>query len=604
MQRPVVIWTAYSAIELTSKGSQRLRMQSSQLSQPRLLFLVLARGGSKRLPGKNLMTLAGIPLVGRAVRRAQEAGRTLGLPFVVACSTDDDSIAAAATAWGAIAPFRRPADLASDAATSADAAIHALDWLNLHGDDFDILVLVQPTSPLAPAEDLVAAVRSMIEANAPSAVAVSPGHGVGRSQFLRAGRLESDGIPAEDETYEVTGSSYAVTVDRLRATRLFLEPGVTVGVVTSPSVDVDLAGDFAAAEAMVAGRRSVPMSVAGRTIGMGNPSFIIAEAGVNHNGDITLAHRLIDAAADAHVDAVKFQTFDPDLLAADEAPTAEYQRRGPEASQTQRDLLRGLALGRDEHVALKQHAEAAGLIFLSSPFDSGSADFLERLGVAAFKIPSGEITNVQLLQHIARKGRPMLVSTGMSDMVEIAAAVDCIRAAGLEDIALFHCVSNYPASPESCNLRAMGTLRSAFGRPVGWSDHTIGWDVTVAAAALGAELIEKHLTLDRTLPGPDHAASLEPDDFRRLVEAVRIAEVAVGDADKRPMPEEAAIAAVARKSLHWQGSRQPGELVRPEDLVAMRPGTGLAPGLAASLVGRRVARFVTAGSAVVPSDLD
>jgi N-acetylneuraminate synthase/N,N'-diacetyllegionaminate synthase len=579
-------------------------MEPSRSQSKRLLFLVVAGGGSKRQPDNNLLELAGIPLVGHAVRRALEAGEALGMPFVVACSTDDESIASTALTWGAVVPFRRPAHLGSDTPTQADVALHALDWFEAHGETFDILALVQPTSPLAPSSGLVAVVRSMLDGDASSAVAVSPSHADGWNYLLRAGRLEPAGPSVEGDTYTVNGSAYAVTPASLRATHTFVEPGASIGVVTSPSLDIDNAEDLTLAEAVVARRRSHPVVLGGRGIGSGNPSFIIAEAGVNHNGDVALAHRLIDAAAGARVDAVKFQTFDPDLLAASGAPTAEYQRRADETMHTQRDLLRGLVLGRDVHLELKAHAEAAGLIFLSSPFDYASADFLEQLGVPAFKIPSGEITNLPFIEHVARKGRPMLVSTGMSDMVEIAAAVDRIRAAGLKDFALFHCVSNYPASPESCNLRAMATLRAAFGQPVGWSDHTAGWNVTVAAAALGAELIEKHLTLDRNLPGPDQAASLEPDEFRILVEAVRAAEAALGSAEKRPTPDESATAAVARKSLHWRVARKTGDLVEADDFVAMRPGTGLSPGQGALLTGQRVVRSVTAGSIVELGDIE
>jgi sialic acid synthase SpsE len=340
-----------------------------------------------------------------------------------------------------------------------------------------------------------------------------------------------------------------------------------------------------------------------RLIGGGNPVFVIAEAGVNHNGDIGIAHRLIDAAKAASADAVKFQTFDPASLAAPEAPTAEYQRRATGELTSQREMLQRLALGREAFAALKVHAEEVGLTFLSSPFDYGSADLLDAIGVAAFKIPSGEVTNTPFLEHVARKGKPMLVSTGMCDMLETAAAVDAIRASGLDEIALFHCVSSYPASPAACNLRSMATLRAAFRLPVGWSDHTPGSDVTVAAVALGAELIEKHITLDRTMPGPDHAASLEPEEFRRLVESIRTTEASLGDGTKRPTPEEAETAIVARKSLHWLADREPGQIVAAGDFAALRPGVGLAPSLQPSLVGRMVARSVRAGTLVTPEDL-
>lgn len=576
-------------------------MQRSSAGSPRILFLIAARGGSKRLPGKNVRLFGGIPLVGTAVRRAQAAGRMQGNPFVVACSTDDPAIAEAAARWGAAVPFIRPAGLSSDTASSADVAIHALEWYENHGTSFDLLVLVQPTSPLAPPSDLVSAAAAAL--NADSAVSVSATHGTGSSYMLRDDLLAEP--PAQDvdgQPCRVNGSAYAISPKRLRAARSFVVPGSTVGVITEPTVDIGTAEDFEQAQAILARRRSPAVRVGECLIGGGNPTFVIAEAGVNHNGDVNLAHRLIDAAASARVDAVKFQTFDPSSLAAPEAPTAEYQRRATGALTSQREMLQSVALGRESFAALKAHAEDVGITFLSSPFDYGSADLLDEIGVAAFKIPSGEVTNTPFLEHVARKGKPMLVSTGMCDMLETAAAVDAIRASGLDEIALFHCVSVYPASPAACNLRSMATLRAAFGLPVGWSDHTPGSDVSVAAVAMGAELIEKHITLDRTLPGPDHEASLEPEEFRRLVASIRTTEACLGDGTKRPTPEEAETAMVARKSLHWLVDREPGQIVAAGDLAALRPGGGLAPSLQASLSGKVVRRSVRTGNQVSSED--
>ena len=267
-------------------------------------------------------------------------------------------------------------------------------------------------------------------------------------------------------------------------------------------------------------------------------------------------------------------------------------------------MLERLALSEDAHAALKAHAEDLGLVFLSSPFDEASAEFLDSLGVAAFKIPSGEATNHPFLAHLARKGRPLLLSTGMCDMVEVVEAVDTIRASGDPPLALLHCVSNYPAEPREANLRAMATLARAFGVPVGWSDHTRGTEVSLAAVALGAALVERHLTLDRTLPGPDHQASLEPDELRRLVESIRAVESGLGTGEKVPQPSERPIAAVARKSLHWAALLEPGSRVEAAHLVALRPGTGISPARLETLLGRRLAHRVSAGAMVVESDLE
>ncbi len=345
------------------------------------------------------------------------------------------------------------------------------------------------------------------------------------------------------------------------------------------------------------------VTVGDRRIGPGEPCFVIAEGGVNHNGDPVLARRLIDAAREAGADAVKFQTFDPSALASDDAPKAAYQaeRQGP---GTQREMLERLVLSHETHVELKAYAERSGLLFLSTPFDEGSADFLESLGVAAFKLPSGELTNHPFLAHVARKRRPILLSTGMANLDEVRAAVGAIRGAADVPIALLHCVSCYPARAEDSNLRAMDTLRREFGVPVGWSDHTLGIHMAVAAAALGANLIEKHITLDRTMPGPDHAASLEPYELRELVRAVRAVSAGLGDGRKVPVPAEVPIAAVARKSLHWSRPLRAGELVRADHLIALRPGTGISPAHMNTVVGRRVRADVLARTMVRETDLE
>ena len=339
-----------------------------------------------------------------------------------------------------------------------------------------------------------------------------------------------------------------------------------------------------------------------RNIGNGSPCFIIAEAGVNHNGDLELARRLVDAAAEAGADAVKFQTFSADRLATAAAPQADYQRRNTGIEESQRAMLHRLELTAEAHRELMARCRERGILFLSSPFDEDSADFLEELGVPAFKIPSGELTNVPFLAHVARKGRPLIVSTGMATLDEVRPAVETIRQAGSPPLALLHCVSSYPAQPADVNLRAMATLREAFAVPVGFSDHTAGTDIALAAVALGANILEKHLTLDRTLPGPDHLASLEPDEWIAMVAALRRIEAALGDGRKRPAPSEADAARVARKSLVAAGDLPAGCVLRRDHLAVRRPGTGLPPGRLESVLGRRLRQALAAG-AVLTEDL-
>jgi N-acetylneuraminate synthase len=332
--------------------------------------------------------------------------------------------------------------------------------------------------------------------------------------------------------------------------------------------------------------------------------LIIAEAGVNHNGDVGLAHRLVDVAADAAADVIKFQTFDPDRLVARDAPKAEYQVARTSAGETQRDMLRKLRLPREAYIELRQHATERGLAFLSTPFDEASADFLVQLGVPALKVPSGEITNHPLLAHVARQGLPLLVSTGMASLDEVSLALAVIAANGNPPVALFHCVTSYPATPADCNLAAMAAMRALFAVPAGWSDHTQGVGISCAAVAMGAELLEKHFTTDRSLPGPDHAASLEPEELRTMIAAVRAVEAARGDGVKKPAAAEVPLAAVVRRSLHARGDLAPGSVLTAADLIALRPGTGIPPSSLASIVGRTLACAVSAGQMLREADLE
>lgn len=346
-----------------------------------------------------------------------------------------------------------------------------------------------------------------------------------------------------------------------------------------------------------------PIAIQGRSIGAGAPCFIIAEAGVNHNGDLALAHRLVDAAADAGADAVKFQTFDADALASADAPSAAYQQLAT-GQGSQRDMLRRLTLDEPAHIELKRHADARGIIFLSTPFESASVELLERLQVPAFKVPSGELTNHLFLRLLAQKGKPLLVSTGMSELAEVEAAVRVLLQAQVQGFALLHCTSSYPAPLESVNLRAMQTLRSRFAVPVGYSDHTLGTVVPVGAVALGAKVLEKHLTLSRTMTGPDHAASMEPDEMARLVKEVRAIEAALGDGEKIVQPCERETQRVARKSLFVARDLPVGHRLSESDLVARRPGTGISPALLEEVLGRTLRRALPADAMLDRGDLE
>lgn len=324
--------------------------------------------------------------------------------------------------------------------------------------------------------------------------------------------------------------------------------------------------------------------------------LIIAEAGVNHNGSPDLARALVHAAADAGADAVKFQTFSADRLVTEDARKAAYQERTSGGEETQHAMLKRLELPEEGHYDLQEICQQRAIEFMSTPFDEQSADFLAELGVRRFKIPSGEITNLPFLRHVARQGLPIILSTGMSRLGEVEAAVDAIVAAGCVDLSLLHCVSAYPAPIESVNLRAMDTLFAAFRLPVGFSDHTMGIEIPIAAAALGAVIIEKHLTLDRALPGPDHAASLTPDEFARMVDGIRNVEAALGDGRKAPRPVEHDVAAAVRKSLVAATAISAGEVITESTLAIRRPGGGLAPSAYDLVLGRKARTSLPAGT--------
>lgn len=321
-------------------------------------------------------------------------------------------------------------------------------------------------------------------------------------------------------------------------------------------------------------------------------TLIIAEAGVNHNGDLEMARRLIDAAAEAGADLVKFQTFSADRLVTKHAKKAEYQNKTTDSGESQHAMIRKLELTRGMHEDLMAHCKLRGIGFFSTGFDIESIDLLAGLGLECFKIPSGEITNLPYLRHIGHYGKAVMLSTGMAKLGEIEAALDVLEQSGTsrDRITVLHCTTEYPTPMIDVNLRAMLTLRNAFGVQVGYSDHTHGIEIAGAAVALGASVIEKHFTLDRNLPGPDHKASLEPDELKAMVAAIRNIERALGDGIKRPSISEAKNMPVVRKSLVAARVIKEGETFDASNIAVKRPGTGLSPMRWDEVLGRKASR--------------
>ena len=338
------------------------------------------------------------------------------------------------------------------------------------------------------------------------------------------------------------------------------------------------------------------VKIGNKLIGPGQPVFVIAEAGVNHNGDLKMARALIEVAVEAGADAVKFQTFQANRLVTPDAPKAEYQLQTTGEGESQLEMLRRLELSAAAHRELESYCHDRGITFLSTPFDEQAVDLLDQLGVPALKISSGDLTNSPLLEYVASKGKPVILSTGMSELSELIEAVSVLSTAGCDNPVLLHCVSNYPAAPAEVNLRAMQTMRSAFDVPVGFSDHTQGIDVALAAVALGACVIEKHFTLDRTLPGPDHRASLEPGELRELVRSIRRVESSLGSGRKMPAASEIETAKIARRSLVAAHDIPAGAILERHMVTMRRPGTGMSPAMIETVLGRRVLRDIPAGT--------
>ncbi|CAN5621767.1 N-acetylneuraminate synthase [soil metagenome] len=334
--------------------------------------------------------------------------------------------------------------------------------------------------------------------------------------------------------------------------------------------------------------------------------LIIAEAGVNHNGDPEMARRLVDAAAEAGADYVKFQTFVADQLVSPEAKKASYQSKNTnDATESQLSMLKKLELDEAAHVMLKKYCEEKKIHFLSTAFDPQSILLLDRVGIDLVKIPSGEITNLAFLKAMGSKGMKVLLSTGMSNMKDIDDALSVLENAGTErkNITVLHCNTEYPTPMEDVNLKAMLSISDKFGVAIGYSDHTLGIEIPIAAVAMGATVIEKHLTLNRELPGPDHKASLEPAEFKAMVKAIRNIEKAMGDGVKQPSASEQKNISIARKSLHARKSLPMNHLITEDDFVAKRPGDGISPMELPSLIGKKILRNILEGQIIKAEDI-
>ena len=555
------------------------------------VILIPVRGGSKGIPRKNLQTVGGISLVGRAVRAAREACNLLGGGRVIVDS-EDPELLAEGRRWGAETPYVRPAELATDTAGSMEVVRHALDALAVTADT--PVVLVQATSPLVTGRHIADCLRAF-DGTVP-VVSVAPAeHHPAWTYALTDGVLNPL-VPALAGTrrqdlpaaYRLTGAVYVGSVADIRAGKHFVQPGITRTVICSePAIDIDSHEDLVVANALISA--SIPsLKLGSRVIGPGHPCYIIAEAGVNHDGDFDQARRLIDAAAAAGADAVKFQTWQTELICRPGAATAAYQQSATGATD-QFSMLKALELPYAWHAPLRDHAASVGIQFLSTPDEIVSARFLAGLGLPFLKIGSAELDNLPLLDGVGRLGLPLLLSTGMGELHEVATALDTLRAAGCPGVALFHCVSDYPAPLTQMNVRAIATLRAAFGVPVGLSDHFPGVEAALAAVGVGMDIWEKHFTTDPQRSGPDHRMSLEPAELAAQIRAVRNAEQALGDGRKIPQAAELSTRTVVRKRLCAARSLPAGHVLTAEDVTGLRAEAGLPISAWQATLGRRLA---------------
>jgi len=582
----------------------------------RILFLIPVRGGSKGLPGKNLRTVCGKSLLARAVESATAAVAALVHDQCqVIVSTEDTQLADEAIRSGASVPFLRPSALATDDTATIDVLLQALDNLGEAGHEFDIVVLVQATTPLRSASDILDALRHFDESTGKDAVvSVTPAHHPPQWLFhIENGRLEplldDWWIPqrqAAADCFMLNGAIYIATPEWLRTEGSFLVPGKTRPFIMPQdrSVDVDTEIDLKLADLLAKQERAVarpnlsPMpkviEIDQNWVGADNPTFVIAEAGVNHNGNVNTAIELIKAAKHAGANCVKFQTFKAERVAVPTAPKAKYQLRSTDSDESQVEMLRSLELSESDHMQLIDACKQHAISFMSTPYSIEDVDLLEGLGVPAYKVASALLVEPHFLRHLAKTRKPIILSTGLATLKEVSEAVEALRLAGNERVIVLQCTTNYPSDIRDTNLRAMTAMREALGTLVGYSDHTESDLACIAAVARGACVIEKHLTLDRTMPGPDHACSSEPGELARLIERIRAVEAALGSEEKRPTAAELENSVGMRRSIVTTRAIRKGSVISGDDLTTKRPATGLSPQLWDVVLGRRAVTDIAA----------
>src|SRR3989344_517687 len=467
---------------------------------------------------------------------------------------------------------------------------------------YDIIILLQPTSPFRSSGVIRKVLYTIIDENLDSAQTVSeveqqPYHmfeeNDGKLEFVdeKSFRNKSQ----RKKFYIINGAVYAATRQTIAQHTLYGKKNKPIQMNKDESLDIDTMDDWKKAEKLLEEKnmyKSRELLIADKVISETSPVFIIAEAGVNHNGDIGLAKKLIDVAVNAKADVVKFQTFNALTGTSGSAKKVAYQREGEEDTSTYRDMLSKLQFSDAQWRELAQYAREKRILFMSTASDHESLDVVRRLNVPAYKIGSGHITNLPLLKETARDNKPIIISVGMATYDEIDDAVAIVRSVGNDKIVLLQCVSAYPTRPEDANVRMVSTLRERYPFHVGYSDHTLGNEAIYAAVALGARVIEKHVTLDKTMQGPDHKASFEPEEFKNLVQTIREIEKTMGDGVKRITTEEEALRKQVRRSIVSHAYIPRGTVITAEMIRLKKPETGIKPKHYWDILGKTAARDI------------
>ncbi len=604
----------------------------------KILSIIPARGGSKRLPGKNIKQLAGKPLIVYTIESS------LNCKFInrTVVSTDCEEIEKISIKANAKV-IKRPNYLARDDSKTIDVIKHTLAVLEKEENySPDVIVMLQPTSPLRNLEDIKNAIELFYKESCASVISVTE-----KNPYWNF-KIENDYLNPlfgwvylidkrkQDmpKTYAVNGAIYITTKKNLYKNNSFFNERITPYIMPQErSIDIDEKIDFEFVEFLMKKNSELKKltKIEDKKIGNNQPCFIIAEAGVNHNGNIASAKKLIDAAKEADVDAVKFQTFKAELIVTESADQAEYQKETAK-DDSQFAMLKKLELKEEHFKELKEYCDDKGIIFLStSHSDNWSVDILDDL-VAAYKTGSGDINNLPILKYMAKKGKPLIVATGTANLEEVKEAKEAIESEGNKDIILLHCTTMYPSPENKVNLRAMETMRKELGGLIGYSDHTTGLETPIIAACMNPVLYEKHFTLDKNMEGPDHKASLNPEELKAMVEAIRyveenkitdpyvafkrlneekgyslnvaLIETILGKAEKVPEPEELEIAKVARKSIVAIKDIKESEELTEENVGIRRPGEGLAPKYYDELIGKRAKKNINKDTYVKLEDIE